>query len=432
MFLVAAARRVALLEARSSSGALVPVDGDRRDRVPVHRRDRRLDPDRDGPPAVDRAGAAADRARRTRRASARRGSGSASASSSRSTSSLGVVDFVLMRRYARPDRPAPREELPAPAVTLLMNLQILWFCLIAFLWSGYFLLEGFDFGVGMLLPFLPRDERERGAMLRDDRPGLGRQRGLARRRRRRDLRRLPGLVRDDVLGLLPRAAARPLLPDRPRRLVRVARRRARARAGGRVWLWANAVGSFGHRRSSGASRSPNLLHGVPIDSNGDFTGNLWDLFSAYTVLGGIAFVLLFAFHGATFLTLRTTGDLCERARRGRAAARRPGGRRRRRLPDLDGRRRGRPERQGRLPAGPAGGDRDRGARARGGLSSAAGRSGLAFAIDGVGTRAPSVATLFTSLYPRVMVSSPTSRNSLTVAERRVRALHARGDDASSP
>src|SRR4029450_11053830 len=47
---------------------------------------------------------------------------------------------------------------------LLMDLQILWFCLIAFFWSGYFLLEGFDFGVGMLLPFVPRDEKERGAM----------------------------------------------------------------------------------------------------------------------------------------------------------------------------------------------------------------------------------------------------------------------------
>src|SRR4029453_7466906 len=49
---------------------------------------------------------------------------------------------------------------------LLMDLQILWFVLVAFFWSGYFLLEGFDFGVGMLLPFVPRDEEERGVMLR--------------------------------------------------------------------------------------------------------------------------------------------------------------------------------------------------------------------------------------------------------------------------
>ena len=40
-----------------------------------------------------------------------------------------------------------------------MSLEIFWFCLIAVLWGGYFLLEGFDFGVGMLLPALPRDER---------------------------------------------------------------------------------------------------------------------------------------------------------------------------------------------------------------------------------------------------------------------------------
>src|SRR6188508_1211221 len=45
-----------------------------------------------------------------------------------------------------------------------MDLQLLWFLIVAFFWAGYFLLEGFDFGVGMLLPFLPRDEGERGAM----------------------------------------------------------------------------------------------------------------------------------------------------------------------------------------------------------------------------------------------------------------------------
>src|SRR5262249_31692633 len=45
-----------------------------------------------------------------------------------------------------------------------MDLQILWFVLIAVLWGGYFLLEGFDFGVGLLLPFLPRDEEQRSVM----------------------------------------------------------------------------------------------------------------------------------------------------------------------------------------------------------------------------------------------------------------------------
>ena len=78
------------------------------------------------------------------------------------------------------------------------------------------------------------------------------------------------------------------------------------------------IGSVGIALIWGIGLS-NLLYGVPIDSSGDYTGDFWDLFSVYTVLGGIAFVLLFAFHGATFLTLRTTGDLC------RARAPRPRG-----------------------------------------------------------------------------------------------------------
>ena len=80
---------------------------------------------------------------------------------------LGVVDFVLMRHYARLD-PAepdetPRQELPL-ADELLMTLQIFWFCLIAVLWGGYFVLEGFDFGVGMLQTVVPRSERDRDVL----------------------------------------------------------------------------------------------------------------------------------------------------------------------------------------------------------------------------------------------------------------------------
>ena len=51
-----------------------------------------------------------------------------------------------------------------------MDLETLWFVLIVVLWAGYFVLEGFDFGVGMLLPFVPRDEEERGTLLRSIAP----------------------------------------------------------------------------------------------------------------------------------------------------------------------------------------------------------------------------------------------------------------------
>jgi cytochrome d ubiquinol oxidase subunit II len=57
----------------------------------------------------------------------------------------------------------------------------------------------------------------------------------------------------------------------------------------------------------------NLLHGLALDGNGDFTGTFWDLFSPYTVVAGLVVVVVFAYHGATFLTLRPTGGLLERA-----------------------------------------------------------------------------------------------------------------------
>ena len=82
-----------------------------------------------------------------------------------------------MRRYARVDPPlageggglgatagVPDAARPFATEGCDMGLETFWFVLIAVLWGGYFLLEGFDFGVGMLLPVLPRDERERGMM----------------------------------------------------------------------------------------------------------------------------------------------------------------------------------------------------------------------------------------------------------------------------
>jgi cytochrome d ubiquinol oxidase subunit II len=179
-----------------------------------------------------------------------------------------------------------------------------------------------------------------------------------------------------------------------------------------MWMWVNAIASAGIALIWGIGLA-NLLHGVPLDSNGDFTGTFWDLFSGYTVLAGIAFMLVFAFHGAAFLTLRTTGDLWQRA--GRAA-------RRLALP----------------AAGVAAAfliwtiavavdrnDKDvfpvilPAAIAIVALVVAvylvyAGKSGLAFSMTAIATIAV-VATLFTGLYPRVMVSSPDFGNSLTVA-----------------
>jgi cytochrome d ubiquinol oxidase subunit II len=176
-------------------------------------------------------------------------------------------------------------------------------------------------------------------------------------------------------------------------------------------LWANAVGSFGAPLIWGIGLS-NLLHGLPLDGNGDYTGGFWDLFSPYTVVAGLAVVLLFAYHGATFLTLRTTGGLLERAEHTA-----------RRLSVV-----GVPlaavfviwtvvvavDRNDKnvfppvLPAVLA-----IAALAGSALFIFARRSAFAFALTALGI-VLTVATLFTSLYPRVMVSDPNFGNSLTI------------------
>jgi cytochrome d ubiquinol oxidase subunit II len=179
----------------------------------------------------------------------------------------------------------------------------------------------------------------------------------------------------------------------------------------KAWLWANAIGSAGIALIWGIGLA-NLIHGLPIDSNGDYDGGLVDLFTPYTVFAGLTFVVLFAFHGANYLALRTSGGLYERVR---VAARRLG-----------------------VPAAAFGAaflvwtvvvavdrnDKDVfpvvipavlgiAALVLAAALTYADRSGLAFAMTALGTVA-SVATLFTGLYPRVMVSSTDFANSLDV------------------
>ncbi len=246
-----------------------------------------------------------------------------------------------------------------------MDLETFWFVLIAVLWAGYFVLEGFDFGVGMLLPFVPRGRRGTRRPPQDDRAGLGRQRGLARGRGRGNLRRLPGLVRDDVLGLLRRAAARARLPHRPRGLVRVAVEEREPALAVRVELGEHHRQPRCRARLGCRAREPRQRRAHRL--GGDYAGDFWDLFSAYTVAAGLAVVLLFAFHGATFLTLRTTGELAARAEHAREASRDSGRDRRRRLRRLDRCRRDGSQRQGPVPTRASRRTRGRGARACGRL-----------------------------------------------------------------
>ena len=291
-----------------------------------------------------------------------------------------------------------------------MNLQILWFVLIAVLWAGYFLLEGFDFGVGMLLPFLPSNESERGTMLESIGPVWDGNEVWLVVAGGATFAAFPSWYASMFSGFY--LALLLVLFFLIIRVVsfewRAQSKSPRWRA---VWTWANSIGSFGAALVWGVALA-NLVYGVPLNSSGDYTGSFWDLFSPYTVFAGIAVVLFFAFHGAVFLTLRTSGDLCERALRTArvlalpAAAVAAGFMIWTVVVAVD-----RNDKSVFPPVLPA----------VLGIAAAVvavwfvlqGRTGRAFVATGLGTILL-VATLFTSLYPRVMVSSTNSAYSLTV------------------
>lgn len=291
-----------------------------------------------------------------------------------------------------------------------MNLQNTWFVLIAVLWGGYFVLEGFDLGVGMLLPFVPRDEDERAAMFESIGPVW-------------DGNEVWLVVAGAAIfaafpawyGTMFSGFYLALLLILVFLIIRVVSFEWRGKSDDprwrRVWMWANTVGSLGIALVWGIGFS-NLLHGVPIDSQGNYAGGFGNLFTGYTLVGGLAFVLLFAFHGATFLRLRTTGDLYERTRAASLTLAVPavlvgGGyliwtvavavdnNDKNVFPPV-------------LPAAIA-----ITALALAAVCAYTGRSGVAFVLSAVATLSV-VATLFTSLYPRVMVSNPDFGNSLTV------------------
>jgi cytochrome d ubiquinol oxidase subunit II len=292
-----------------------------------------------------------------------------------------------------------------------VSLEEFWFVLIGVLWSGYFLLEGFDFGVGMLLPFLPRDERERGLMFQAIGPVWDGNEVWLVVAAGATFAAFPAWYATLFSGFYVA-----LLLILVLLIVRVVSFDWRERhAGDRwrvTWLCANSIGSFG-ASFLWALTLANLVQGVPLDSSHVFTGGIADLFSPYTVAMGLAVVVLFALHGATYLTLRTSGALRRRAaatagRLGPLAAVLAAGavawtvvvahqnNQRAVLPVA-------------IPAILTGAFVIAAA-----VLTRRGRAGRAFAATGLAAIGV-VATIFTGLYPRVLVSDPAFGNSLTIS-----------------
>ncbi|MBE0682545.1 MAG: cytochrome d ubiquinol oxidase subunit II [Anaerolineales bacterium] len=191
-------------------------------------------------------------------------------------------------------------------------LQTLWFILIAVLWIGFFFLEGFDFGVGMLLPFLGKKDEERRAIINTVGPTWDGNEVWLLTAGGAMFAAFPHWYATMFSGFY--LALFLLLVGL---IIRGISFEYRSKDSNPKWRhtfdWMIAVGSFLAALLLGTAFS-NLARGVPIDANMMYTGNLFTLLNPYGLLGGLTMITVFLLYGATFLTLKLEGDLRERAR----------------------------------------------------------------------------------------------------------------------
>ena len=200
-----------------------------------------------------------------------------------------------------------------------MELSTVWFIVIAVLWTGYFVLEGFDFGVGMLLPVL----------------GRGRDAEDTEKRRRVMVNTIgPVWDGNEVWVLTAGGATFAAFPHwyatmfsafyLPLLLILVAlivrnlgfdyRGKRDDPQWRRRWDLAIVAGSFVPALLWGVALT-NVVRGLPIAANKEFTGNLFTLLNPLSLLGGLVTLGLFLTHGAFFTALKTAGDIRQDARR---------------------------------------------------------------------------------------------------------------------
>jgi cytochrome bd-type quinol oxidase subunit 2 len=188
-----------------------------------------------------------------------------------------------------------------------------WFIIIAILWTGFFVLEGFDFGVGMLHSVIGRDEAGRRAAINTIGPLWDGNEVWLIVAAAALFAAFPGWYATMFSGLYLAMAL--LLGCLIIRGVAFEYRGKRdAARWRRTWDVCLTVGSVLAPLLLGIALG-DLLHGLPINAAQNFTGSFWDLFQPYAVFTGVTVVLVCLLHGANFLCLKTTHREHERSRR---------------------------------------------------------------------------------------------------------------------
>lgn len=191
-------------------------------------------------------------------------------------------------------------------------LETIWFSLIAVLFVGFFFLEGFDFGVGMMVPFLGKNDLERRAVINSIGPFWDGNEVWLITAGGAMFAAFPNWYATLFSGFYM-ALFLMLLALIGRGVAFEFRSKLSGPRWRSTWDWVLAIGSMLPALLWGVALG-NLMKGVPIDGSMNYVGSFWDLISIYSVTAGICMVLLFLLHGSLFLTLKLTGNLRERAK----------------------------------------------------------------------------------------------------------------------
>jgi len=192
-----------------------------------------------------------------------------------------------------------------------MDLNTVWFMLISVLFIGFFFLEGFDYGVGILLPFISKEDKKRRVVINaigtfwDGNEVWLLTAGGAM------FAAFPNWYATMFSGFYL-ALLLMLLALIIRGVSFEFRSKDKSPVWRNLWDWALFFGSAVPALLWGVAVS-NLVRGVPIDQNMNYVGGFFNLLNPFALLGGLVFLAIFSLHGAIFLDLKTTHDVRERA-----------------------------------------------------------------------------------------------------------------------
>ena len=194
-----------------------------------------------------------------------------------------------------------------------MDLNILWFILITVLFIGFFFLEGFDYGVGILLPFMGKDDLTRRQVINTIGPFWDGNEVWLLTAGGAIFAAFPHWYATLFSGFYL-ALVLMLLALIVRGVAFEFRSKDDNPKWRAFWDWMIFTGSFIPALLWGVAFA-NIIKGVPINESKEYVGGFFNLLNPFALLGGLTTFVMFTLHGAVFLNLKTTDELREKSRR---------------------------------------------------------------------------------------------------------------------